>query len=141
MLLKKYNSGVDNCIEDKATVENPDELDFRNFKWVDFGTLVHDFLCKMVQGIDIEKYEPAAKFFKNLEDADKAKVVETCVKMCQGFKKSDLYKALCEAKKAERFIRPEYEFKYYSEKTLFRGPCNAWLVALLLYYKCYHQPS
>ena len=120
-LLRKYNSSVDNYIEDKATVENPDELDFRNFKWVDFGTLVHDFLCKMVQGIDIEKYEPAAKFFKNLEDADKAKVVETCVKMCQGFKKSDLYKALCEAKKAERFIRPEYEFKYYSEKTLFRG--------------------
>ena len=41
--------------------------------------------------------------------------------MCTIFAKTPLYKAFCDAKSHGLFAEPEYEFKYYSDKTLYRG--------------------
>lgn len=121
-ILRKYNPEPEDWQNvENYYPENTDELDSRQFSWTDYGNLVHDYLCKMVQGIDIECYQPAKKYFKNLEDDDRQEIMNQCLKMCENFKKSELYAQLMQAVQAGRFVRPEYEFKFCSQKKMYRG--------------------
>lgn len=123
-IVRKYASDSEReeiSEEIKFNSENMDQLTENQFQWTDYGTLIHDYLCKMALGFDPEKYEPAKKLLKNLSAEDSKEVLSICVNMCQNFKKSELYEKLSDAIKKGRFFRPEYEFKFYDGKSLFRG--------------------
>ncbi|MCQ2591153.1 MAG: UvrD-helicase domain-containing protein [Treponema sp.] len=120
-LLIKYGYEDSNNEEEHKTVENIDELPEVDFKASDFGTLVHDYLCKMILGIEPEVYEPNKELFKNLKDEDIKKVRQICVKMCGQFKNTELCTALLACKNQGLFWKPEYEFKMFMDNKLFWG--------------------
>lgn len=122
-IIKKYDKNPEDTEEIPDSDDKENLLFSGEFAANDFGTLVHDYLCRMAQGIDINSYipEPEKKYFKNLSESDRLEIISICIKMCTIFAKTPLYKAFCDAKSHGLFAEPEYEFKYYSDKTLYRG--------------------
>ena len=122
-ILRKYGSNSDQDAEYKLNSENQEELRSSGFSATDFGTLVHDYLCKMASGVDISTYVPVPekKYFGNLSKQDKQEIVSICIKMCTDFKKTSSFKEFLSARSAGRLARAEYEFKMYYENALFRG--------------------
>lgn len=126
-ILKKYKPGSEsefnNDEEIKFNSENQNYLCNSYFAATDFGTLVHDYLCKMALGIDITHYEPVPekKYFRNLSAVDKQEIISICIKMCTQFKNTAASKDFFKAKAAGRLARAEYEFKMFYKEALFRG--------------------
>ncbi|MBQ5998581.1 MAG: UvrD-helicase domain-containing protein [Treponema sp.] len=126
-ILKKYSpdpkSNLSTDEEIKLNSENQDQLRNSNFGATDFGTLVHDYLCKMAQGVDITHYEPVPEknYFRNLSAIDKQEIISICIKMCTQFKNTSFSQEFFKAKAAGRLAKAEYEFKMFYKDALFRG--------------------
>lgn len=110
--------------------EKQTELGNSDFTSAAFGTLIHEYLCKMAEGISPENFEPAANRFKNVEaEKDIQKIKEFCIKMCRNFAQTDFFADFCDAKNSGRFARSECAFKFYEDETIFTGSID------LLYVK------
>lgn len=127
-ILSRYSKGREN--EDEEPEEyREEELDDISFRASDFGTLIHDYLCKVGQGILPSEYKPSPRMFKNLSEDDRKKIMAICEKMCIQFEGSDLYREFLAAKKEGRICKNEYAFTMYDGKALYHGSID------LLYQK------
>lgn len=123
-MLFKYNPEKNNekeSDEDSLFEENEEYLNDKIFKSTDYGTMVHDFLCKMILGVDINNYVPEEKMFKNLTEKDRDFVLNQCRKMCLEFSKSAIYEQIKKSIEGKLFYKAEYEFKMFYDLKMIRG--------------------
>lgn len=119
--------GGDNLSEDNLMDANQNDnseegrLQADTFTAADFGVLVHSYLEVFVKGLPPEEYQPNAKLFKNLSDAEKEKVKNECIDFTNLFTQTELGKELAEAKTAGRFYRAEWGFKMFWKEILWTG--------------------
>ncbi|MBO4319613.1 MAG: UvrD-helicase domain-containing protein [Treponema sp.] len=106
---------------DEPSEHDENELTGIAFTSADFGTLIHDYLCKMGQGISPQEYKPDIRMFKNLKDNDREKIKSICVRMCIQFAKNDLYKDFIDAKARSCICKNEYAFAMYDGDALYHG--------------------
>ena len=96
-------------------------LSSADFSYSDFGTLVHDYLEKAADGLDINVYVPSSKLYKNLSDDEKNVICKICVTMAQQFFASTLGIKYLEAKNNNLFYKSEYGFKHWFEDKIITG--------------------
>ena len=113
----EFESGEQNS-DTEAFAEN---LVSADFSYADFGTLAHDYLEKGSTGVELNKYVPAARLFKNLSDEEKMVLCNTCTVMTQNFFASPTGARFMEAKNSGRFFRSEYGFKHWFEGRIITG--------------------
>ncbi|MBP5452606.1 MAG: UvrD-helicase domain-containing protein, partial [Treponema sp.] len=127
-ILSRYSKGSEDD-DEEADEYREDELDDISFRASDFGTLIHDYLCRMGQGKSPSEYKPSPRMFKNLSDEDRKKIMAICEKMCLQFEGSDLYREFLDAKKEGRICKNEYAFTMYDGQAIYHGSID------LLYQK------
>ncbi|MCI5606581.1 MAG: UvrD-helicase domain-containing protein [Spirochaetia bacterium] len=117
--LELPNSGVLEKYDTPA-----DYIGSGNFEANDFGTLVHEYLRAQAEGFSPEEYLPPEKLFKNLDEKQKKNVIMDCINMCHDFADSELGKAAYGengAKSSGRFIKAEWAFRMFHEKSIWTG--------------------
>ncbi len=106
---------------DEPDIHEEDELNDNVFRAADFGTLIHDYLCKLGLGISPDEYEPDFRMFKNLNDEDREKVKSICIRMCRQFEKTGLYRDYLLSKEQKQTCKNEYAFTMYDGEALYHG--------------------
>ncbi|MBR4004484.1 MAG: UvrD-helicase domain-containing protein [Treponema sp.] len=119
-ILLRYENSTSDEEEEKSGHEE-EELNDNVFRASDFGTLIHDYLCKMGLGVVPGEYEPDFRMFKNLNDVDREKIKAICVRMCMQFAKNGLYRDFLESKNQKLAAKNEYAFAMYDGQALYHG--------------------
>ncbi|MBO5607236.1 MAG: UvrD-helicase domain-containing protein [Treponema sp.] len=119
ILAKKSAEGDSDNTEEKK--ESEDEMPSIEFQPADFGTLVHDCLSRLAEGVTPEKYAPPRRLLKNLTETEIEQIKEICVRMCRHFAESGLGHLAKQAIDEKRFLRSEYAFSMFADGSLFHG--------------------
>ncbi len=120
-ILRKYDAMADERSGEPDVQADANALPGVAFTPADFGTLVHDYLCKQALGVDVNEYLPAEPLFKNLSAEDKQKIISICMKMCTEFRNNTHFSAFRSARNAGRLAEAEYEFTFFNGTALLRG--------------------
>lgn len=123
-IIKKHCKNADDSTKENTfTSDDPDSaakndydgmIDSSEFRFKDFGTLVHLYAQTFANGIEPENFLPDSKLFKTLEPEEIPVITCACCQMVKAFSKSSTGTDLICAKEEGRFVKAEYAFRTLS---------------------------
>lgn len=98
------------------------EKDNKSFGFDEFGTLVHFYLEQTCNGLSADEIESdAQKFLRKLDNKQKTKLTEVCLKICERFYKTSVGEKLQNAITEGRKVRAEHTFKSFMNNMIVTG--------------------